>query len=336
MVFHKIITTGHQRLQPLFDCLLTILCNVSPYVKSMSMMAACKLLHLLEAFSTPWFLFTNPTNHHLVFFLLEMFNNISQYQFDGHANLVYTVIRKRQVFHALANLPTDCGAINKTLTRRGKKTNLATPSSSRTLSRQSSSASGSGSASITLPQSPTSAANQELPNSQSIEPLEELASAKPAPFAEPGTYKASLMEVPHIDKLTEKSSAHPSQQQLDRLTKTSAALFSTGDAKELPRPHNDPVAARITTTMEKLSSGPPPLSLTMDSYAKIGEVAAPSAGVSTVSSALPPLTPDASPSTLHEPFVPTQEWVTSWKSKLPLQTIMRLLQVLTYIVKWMR
>ena len=63
--FFQIITTGHQRLQPLFDCLLTILCNVSPYIKSLSMMASCKLLHLLEAFSTPWFLFSNPSNHHL-------------------------------------------------------------------------------------------------------------------------------------------------------------------------------------------------------------------------------------------------------------------------------
>lgn len=27
IVFHKIITTGHQRLQPLFDCLLTVLVN---------------------------------------------------------------------------------------------------------------------------------------------------------------------------------------------------------------------------------------------------------------------------------------------------------------------
>ena len=26
-VFHKIITTGHQKLQPLFDCLLTIIVN---------------------------------------------------------------------------------------------------------------------------------------------------------------------------------------------------------------------------------------------------------------------------------------------------------------------
>ena len=37
----------------------------------------------LQAFSTPWFLFSNATNHHLVFFLLEIFNNIIQYQFDG-------------------------------------------------------------------------------------------------------------------------------------------------------------------------------------------------------------------------------------------------------------
>ena len=102
IVFHKIITTGHQRLQPLFDCLLTILCNISPYIKSMSMIAACKLMHLLEAFSTPWFLLSTPNNHHLVFFLLEMFNNIIQYQFDGNSNLVYTLIRKRQVKYETA------------------------------------------------------------------------------------------------------------------------------------------------------------------------------------------------------------------------------------------
>ena len=144
-----------------------------------------------------------------------MFNNIIQYQFDGNSNLVYTIIRKRQVFHALANLPTDCGAINKTLTRRGKKTVSRTTSD----------------AAQSPPQSPTDI--KELPNSQvnaATTPLE-ATNAKPAATAEPGTYKASLMEVPHIDKLTEKASAHPSQQQLDRLTKSEgplATLFSTG------------------------------------------------------------------------------------------------------------
>ena len=56
---------------------------MSPYLKSLSMVAANKLLHLLEAFSTTWFLFSAAQNHHLVFFLLEVFNNIIQYQFDG-------------------------------------------------------------------------------------------------------------------------------------------------------------------------------------------------------------------------------------------------------------
>merc|ERR1719216_375252 len=36
----------------------------------------------------------------------------------------------------------------------------------------------------------------------------------------------------------------------------------------------------------------------------------------------------AAAAVVHEPWVPTQDWVKSWKSKLPLQTIMRLLQVL--------
>ncbi|KAI6075660.1 Protein HID1 [Aix galericulata] len=166
-VFHKIITSGHQRLQPLFDCLLTIVVNVSPYLKSLSMVAANKLLHLLEAFSTTWFLFSAVQNHHLVFFLLEVFNNIIQYQFDGNSNLVYAVIRKRNVFHQLANLPTDSQSIQKGLQRKKK-----TPEPiSRTNSQDGASMEGS----------------------------------RPAAPAEPGTLKTSLVATPGIDKLTEKS-----------------------------------------------------------------------------------------------------------------------------------
>ncbi|GMT06249.1 hypothetical protein PENTCL1PPCAC_28423, partial [Pristionchus entomophagus] len=121
LVFHKLITTGNHRMQSLFDCLLTVVVNVSPYLKSLSMTAANKLVHLVEAFSTPWFLFSSPTNHHLVFFLLEVFNNIIQYQFDGNSNLIYTLIRKRQVFYQLANLTTDASSISKSLSgRKGK------------------------------------------------------------------------------------------------------------------------------------------------------------------------------------------------------------------------
>ena len=180
IVFHKIITSGHCRLQPLFDCLLTILCNVSPYIKSMSMTAACKLLHLVEAFSTPWFLVSNPTNHNLVFFLLEMLNNLIQYQFDGNSNLMYTIIRKRTVFHQLTNLPSDYTSISKNVKKKGKKTLLTRKDSGL--------------------------------DESSME------GSQPARPAEPGTLKASLLSTPRIQSLTEGVSAHPSVKQLERLT----------------------------------------------------------------------------------------------------------------------
>ncbi|ELW68331.1 hypothetical protein TREES_T100007466 [Tupaia chinensis] len=178
VVFHKIITSGHQRLGPLFLRLpahhrgqrsepLPHLPTVSPYLKSLSMVTANKLLHLLEAFSTPWFLFSAAQNHHLVFFLLEVFNNIIQYQFDGNSNLVYAIIRKRSVFHQLANLPTDPPTIHKALQRRRR-----TPEPlSRSGSQEGTSMEGS----------------------------------RPAAPAEPGTLKTSLVATPGIDKLTEKS-----------------------------------------------------------------------------------------------------------------------------------
>lgn len=34
---------------------------------------------------------------------------------------MYTIIRKRQVFHSLANLPSDYGTISKSLTKRSRK-----------------------------------------------------------------------------------------------------------------------------------------------------------------------------------------------------------------------
>ena len=94
------------------------------------------------------------------------------------------------------------------MTKRGKKQlpNIPVP----TVSRQSSVVSAG-------PFSPTEH-TKELPNTQSTAPLE-AANYKATTTAEPGSLKLSLMEVPHIDKITEKSSAHPTQTQLDRLTK---------------------------------------------------------------------------------------------------------------------
>uniref|UniRef100_A0A1A7Y216 HID1 domain containing n=1 Tax=Iconisemion striatum TaxID=60296 RepID=A0A1A7Y216_9TELE len=251
VIFHKIITCGHQRLHPLFDCLLTIIVNISPYLKSLSMVAANKLLHLLEAFSTPWFLLSAPQNHNLVFFLLEVFNNIIQYQFDGNFNLVYSIIRKRNVFQQLANLPTDGPSIQKALQKRKK--------------------SGIG-------------------NINSTD--ESMEGSIPAAPAEPGTLKASLEATPGIDKITEKSQVSEDGTMITVPHPRSAAMPADSNAtNEVSDPeskrnhesnHKQPVASR-----SRLSS---------------------------VSS-------EAS-------WIANPDWMVSWKSKLPLQTIMRLLQVL--------
>uniref|UniRef100_A0A8C6WL31 HID1 domain containing b n=1 Tax=Neogobius melanostomus TaxID=47308 RepID=A0A8C6WL31_9GOBI len=249
VIFHKLMTCGHQRLQPLFDCLLTIIVNISPYLKSLSMVAASKLLHLLEAFSTPWFLFSSPQNNHLVFFLLEVCNNIIQYQFDGNSKLVYSIIRKRTIFHQLANLPCDAVSINNALQKMKKKR----PELSRTSSTDTQS---------------SDVFKQDVPPEQ-------------------GTFKASLEAMPGIDKITEKSQ-----------------VCADGTLMSVSRS----VAPQTT------EGGANAASDTESNSERDVESEASRSRLSSVSSC---------PS-----WTPTSDWALSWKSKLPLQTIMRLLQVL--------
>ena len=145
------------------------------------MTAASKLIHLVEIFSAPWFLFANETNYTLVIFLLGMLNNLVQYQFDGNFNLAYTMIRKRDVFYQLANLPTNLDFIQSHLSKRCKKI----------LTRKSSQI--------------------------EEEPMEGSQPAKPA---EPGILRASLMSLPRIESFTEDVNAYQSQRQFDQITPT--------------------------------------------------------------------------------------------------------------------
>lgn len=84
---------------------------------------------------------------------------------------MYTIIRKRQVFHSLANLPSDYGSITKSLNKRTKR---------------------------------------HIPNATSHENVAELAmeGSHPALPAEPGTLKATLPDTPMIAQMTERETAH--------------------------------------------------------------------------------------------------------------------------------
>jgi hypothetical protein len=100
----KVLVDAHPRLAPLHECLLTIVTNVSPYVKSLNAAASSKLLQLFDMFSKPKFLFAAPRNHRHCAFLLEAFNNIIQYQYEGNARVIYSIVRHADAFVRLAEL----------------------------------------------------------------------------------------------------------------------------------------------------------------------------------------------------------------------------------------
>ena len=85
---HKLVVGGVERGDTLIDTLLTVLCNISPYMGSISMMASMKLLGLFEIFSTPKLLLTRERANHFVYMLIEVFNNIIQYQYSGDTSIV--------------------------------------------------------------------------------------------------------------------------------------------------------------------------------------------------------------------------------------------------------
>jgi hypothetical protein len=68
------------------------------------MVASLRILKLFGSLSRRRFLFFKDKNHRYVFFLLEMFNNILQYQYEGNTFMVYAIISNKALFQALADL----------------------------------------------------------------------------------------------------------------------------------------------------------------------------------------------------------------------------------------
>lgn len=104
ITLHKLVVNGAYKLVPLYSCFLTIISNISPYWKSMSLVAAVKLVNLFELFSSPKFLYSGEFAYRHLALLLEVFNNIIQYQYHGNTHLVYAIVRRKDAFGQLASL----------------------------------------------------------------------------------------------------------------------------------------------------------------------------------------------------------------------------------------
>lgn len=196
---------------------------------------------------------SNSNNYYLVFFLLEILNNIIQYQFDGNCNLVYTIIRKRNIFFNLLNLPSEQEQLDQIF---GKQT--------------------------------TKIKDKE-PNIKSMD------GSIPAKEAEPGTLKTTLAETPSVLNMTEKTQP--------------IATNKNSPIKEEENVHYNFLQDE-TPTISSSAIGELNLSHSNDSEKSYRSE------------------PKQSPIKSNQQWRPTSEWVSNWKSKLPLQTIMRLLQVL--------
>ncbi|XP_064406820.1 protein HID1-like [Halichondria panicea] len=292
LVFHKIITSGLPRLQPLYDCLLTVMVNVSPYLKTLSMVTCSRLMHLMESFSTPWFLFAKPTNHYLVFYMLEIFNNIIQYQFDGNINLVYSLVRSKAMFYQLANLPEDSYQVTRPQRKVGDNES-------------------------TLPQVPLEGEEQatEAPPPQSPESGE----GHVADIAPPALIQTVQVEVEpqsdteEIEKIDREPAEPPLSQppppsHISPATPSQASPLTQAPPPIVPT-HQEPEKSK--PGKKKTGKGKPATAKDLLPLHK--EVARNNQQL------IEPTTPD---------FKPTTEWVRGWKQKLPLNTVLRVLQIL--------
>mmetsp|Transcript_7900 Transcript_7900/g.11282 ORF Transcript_7900/g.11282 Transcript_7900/m.11282 type:complete len:871 (-) Transcript_7900:36-2648(-) len=101
---HKIVVNGSFKFVSLYSCFVTVICNISPYWRKMSLVAAVKLVNLFELFSSPKFLYSGEKSYKHLSLLLEVFNNIIQYQYHDSQHLVYAILRRKDSFGRLSCL----------------------------------------------------------------------------------------------------------------------------------------------------------------------------------------------------------------------------------------
>ncbi|KAJ3412358.1 hypothetical protein HDV05_000832 [Chytridiales sp. JEL 0842] len=110
LALHSLLTTtGKTPVAALHENYLISLANASPYVKSLTVVTVNKLMSLFMSFSSAGFMLSNESNHKLVFYLLDIFNNMVQYQITGNTHLVYALVRHKDRFHDLQKMTFESG-----------------------------------------------------------------------------------------------------------------------------------------------------------------------------------------------------------------------------------
>jgi hypothetical protein len=139
-------------LNAIYPAFILTIDNISPYMKNPTIKTSTRLIQLFLAISNPGFLLSDEANPRLVFYLLEAFNNVIQFQLRGKVfihfllattdlhrrflpfrccqiecpNLVYAIIRSHVRFEELANFTVAGGVASIRKRRKERQAGVAT------------------------------------------------------------------------------------------------------------------------------------------------------------------------------------------------------------------
>ncbi|KAG8742998.1 hypothetical protein FRC10_000568 [Ceratobasidium sp. 414] len=99
---YSIVATTSGTLTSLYPALIITLSNISPHLTNLTITSSGRLTSLLTSFSSPLFLLADESHPRLVYFVLEVFNNVITRHLQENPNLIYALLRTRTVIEGLA------------------------------------------------------------------------------------------------------------------------------------------------------------------------------------------------------------------------------------------
>lgn len=115
---YALIATTKSTLSALYPPMVITLTNISPYFKNLSILSANRLMALFTSFSNPAFLLADEGNPRVLFYLIELLNNIVQHGFQRNPNVAYAIVRNHQAIERLANFTLRRGIAEIRRSRR--------------------------------------------------------------------------------------------------------------------------------------------------------------------------------------------------------------------------
>lgn len=97
----NLIESESEELVSFREIALTIIANLSPYIKSTSALTATKLLSVYELVSNKEYLMKDVNHQKQVVLILDTFKNFLQYQYDGNFHVFHSILKHKDSFFEL-------------------------------------------------------------------------------------------------------------------------------------------------------------------------------------------------------------------------------------------